>query len=182
MSSAISAVLDANVLYPFTLRDTLLRAAERGMIRVYWSREILNEVRRTALSKGAMKAAAVDRLFRHMEAAFPEAMVAGHESLTATLKNHPKDRHVAAVALHARASLIVTRNLKDFKPLPAGIRAVSPDDLLLALLQADEGAMTELIEDQAAALAEPPVKPGELLQALSSFVPGFAAALTDRLT
>ncbi|MCO5170385.1 MAG: PIN domain-containing protein [Planctomycetes bacterium] len=34
-------VLDANVLYPFTLRDTLLRAASRGLFQVYWSEQFL---------------------------------------------------------------------------------------------------------------------------------------------
>jgi hypothetical protein len=30
-------VLDANVLYPFSLRDTLLRAASEGLFQLYWS-------------------------------------------------------------------------------------------------------------------------------------------------
>jgi predicted nucleic acid-binding protein len=34
-------VLDANVLFPFWLRDTLLRAADAGYYQLYWSGEIL---------------------------------------------------------------------------------------------------------------------------------------------
>jgi hypothetical protein len=36
-------VLDANVLYPFTLRDTLLRAAEQARYQLDWSAEILEK-------------------------------------------------------------------------------------------------------------------------------------------
>lgn len=40
-------VLDANVLFPFALRDTLLRAAALGMYQVHWSEEILAEANRS---------------------------------------------------------------------------------------------------------------------------------------
>ncbi|MFY0580952.1 hypothetical protein ACN28S_47925 [Cystobacter fuscus] len=36
-----AVVLDANVLIPFSVRDTLLRAANEGLIQIYWSEEIL---------------------------------------------------------------------------------------------------------------------------------------------
>ena len=39
-------VLDANVLFPFTVRDTLLRAAALGMYQVHWSEESLGEATR----------------------------------------------------------------------------------------------------------------------------------------
>jgi hypothetical protein len=43
---AVSAVLDACVLYPVGLRDTLLNVAEAGLYRVLWTEEILNETTR----------------------------------------------------------------------------------------------------------------------------------------
>jgi hypothetical protein len=43
---AFSAVLDANVLYPFSLRDTLLRLAELELFTALWSTRILEEMRR----------------------------------------------------------------------------------------------------------------------------------------
>jgi len=39
-------VLDANVLFPFSLRDTLLRAAGASYFQFFWTEEILDEARR----------------------------------------------------------------------------------------------------------------------------------------
>jgi hypothetical protein len=39
-------VLDASVLYPLPLRDTLLRVAEIELYDPYWSQRILDEVAR----------------------------------------------------------------------------------------------------------------------------------------
>lgn len=41
-----SAILDACVLYPIGLRDTLLNVAEAGLFRVLWTEEILTETAR----------------------------------------------------------------------------------------------------------------------------------------
>lgn len=45
-------VLDANVLFPFTLRDTLLRAAAAGFYQVRWTAQILDEMQRNLVSTG----------------------------------------------------------------------------------------------------------------------------------
>lgn len=46
---AFTAVLDACVLYPASLRDTLLRVAEAGIYQPRWTERILDEVRRKSL-------------------------------------------------------------------------------------------------------------------------------------
>ena len=35
LAAPFKVVVDANVLYPFTLRDTLLRAASEGFFQIY---------------------------------------------------------------------------------------------------------------------------------------------------
>jgi hypothetical protein len=50
-------VLDANVLFPFSLRDTLLRAAAAGYFQVYWSTEILDETSRNTSTLPCIDAA-----------------------------------------------------------------------------------------------------------------------------
>jgi len=44
-----AAVLDASVLYPLPLRDTLLRVAESELFIPYWSEQILSEVTRNLI-------------------------------------------------------------------------------------------------------------------------------------
>jgi predicted nucleic acid-binding protein len=44
--------LDANVLFPFTLRDTLLRAAAADVFQVCWSATILDEMSRNLVRTG----------------------------------------------------------------------------------------------------------------------------------
>ena len=128
-------VLDANVLFPSTLRDTLFRAAAAGLYRLRWSAQILDEMERAFVREGATTVAQAVRLRATMERYFDNAMVMGHERHIERMRNHPGDRHMAAVALEAGAHLIVTHNLKDFRELPAGIEAVSPDAFLCGLLR-----------------------------------------------
>jgi predicted nucleic acid-binding protein len=159
-------VLDANVLYPFSLRDTFLRAAAAGFFQIYWSEQILDEVLRNLVGKLQVTGEQAARLRRQMATAFPEAMVTGHEPLIAAMENDEKDRHVAAAAIKAGAQVIVTSNLRDFRMLPDGIEAQSPDDCLCNLLDLDPPTMIALVREQAAALKRPPRSFDELLARL----------------
>jgi hypothetical protein len=98
-------------------------------------------------------------------------MVTGHEPLITAMKNDAKDRHVAAAAVKAGAQVIVTANLKDFRELPEGIEAQSPDDFLCNLLDLDPEGMLEVIRKQAADLTRPTHTVEELLRALEKTVP-----------
>ncbi|MGH7272451.1 MAG: PIN domain-containing protein, partial [Polyangiaceae bacterium] len=130
-------VLDANVLFPFTLRDTLLRAAAAGFYQLRWTAQILDEVTRNLVSTGAMPEDRANRLRAIMEREFPEADVVGYEHLIDAMPNDPKDRHVVAAAVKAGAQVITTANLKDFATLPDGVEAQSPDDFLCNLFDLD---------------------------------------------
>ncbi|MBZ0118339.1 MAG: PIN domain-containing protein [Sandaracinaceae bacterium] len=173
-------VLDANVLFPFSLRDTLLRAAAQGFFQLYWSEQILDETRRNLLATGSISEEAAKRLFSTMTRAFPEAMVSGYESLVPSMPNDEKDRHVVAAAVKAGAQVIVTSNLKDFRPLPDGIEAQSPDEFLCNLFDLDPEGMVELVRAQAAALKKPPRSFEELLAGLAKIAPDFALAVRER--
>jgi hypothetical protein len=102
----------------------------------------------------------------------------GHGPLIDDMENHPKDRHVVAAARKAGAQVIVTQNLKDFVPLPAGVEALSPDDFLCGLLDIDSASMVELLRSQAAALRNPPVPLDRLLAGLAKTVPHFIKRVT----
>ena len=127
-------VLDACVLIPMPVADTLLRLAEEpAFYTPRWSEDILREVRRTLSSKFGYSEEQAARRLRTMNAAFPEAMVTGYESLAVSMKNHPKDRHVLAAAVRCGAHAIVTNNQKHFPREslePFGLECVSADKFL----------------------------------------------------
>jgi predicted nucleic acid-binding protein len=170
-------LLDANVLFPFTLRDTLLRAAAEGFFQLYWSDEILDEMTRNLVATGTVTEEQAGRLRAAMTGAFAESTVTGYEPLIEAMPNHSKDRHVAAAAVKAGAQVIVTSNLKDFKSLPDGIEAQSPDEFLSNLFDLNPDATVNLVREQARALRNPPRSFDELLAGLARTVPEFASSV-----
>ncbi len=60
-------VVDANVLYPLTLRDTVLRAAAAGFYQLRWSADILEEMERNLVLKGKIPPEKASRLRATME-------------------------------------------------------------------------------------------------------------------
>lgn len=176
-----AVVLDADVLFPFTLRDTLLRAAAAGFYQLRWSPQILEEMERNLVSTGRVPRAKASKLRSVMEREFPEALVSGHEPLIAAMKNHEKDRHVVAASLKAGAQVIVTSNVKDFRVLPDGLQAQPPDEFLCNLFDLDGVAVVELLREQAESLLNPPVTFEELLTRLARTVPSFVAAVREHI-
>lgn len=175
------AVLDANVLFPFTLRDTLLRATAAGCFQVCWSEQILDEATRNLVEAEVMTAKQAERLRALMERAFPEAMVRGHERLISSMRIDEKDRHVAAAAVKAKAEVIVTSNVRDFRSLPPGVKAQRPDEFLCALLEADPGVIIRVLREQAADLRRPPMTIEDVLARLGRIVPRFVAGVRGEL-
>lgn len=173
-------LLDANVLFPFSLRDTLLRAASAGFFQVYWSERILDEARRNLVETKTVSEEQAAYLFDRIANAFPEAAVTGYEPLVDAMRNDLKDRHVAAAAVRAAAQVIVTQNLRDFSGLPEGIEAQSADEFLCNLFDIYPDEMVELVRAQAAALRKPPRSLEELLNGLGKLVPTFAQAIRER--
>lgn len=144
-------VYDANVLYPFQLRNLLVQCAVDGLVAARWTDAIQDEWVR-ALSRGpkAMPTGELQLVRDLMNRVLPDANVTGYEHRTdAILLPDLDDRHVVAAALKCGAALIVTSNLRDF---PAdvlehhGLRATDPDAFLVALHAAMPDAMAEVTE------------------------------------
>ena len=100
-------VLDACVLFPFSLRDTLLHIAEAGLYQLYWSAEILEEMRRNLVKQQRATESKSSQLVTVMNQAFPDAMINDYELLIPMMTNHEQDRHVVAAAVKAKAKIIV---------------------------------------------------------------------------
>ncbi len=170
-------MLDANVLIPSVLRDTLLRGVDAELYMVRWSKEILDEMERNLVAALGLDPEKAARLRRHMERVFPEAEVVGYGRHEQNLLNDSKDRHVVAVALESRASLVVTHNLRDFVPMPEGIAAVSPDVFLTQVIADCPNAVLRLLASQARDMTRPPVTLDALLGWLSRSCPQFVEAV-----
>jgi hypothetical protein len=104
--------------------------------------------------------------------------VTGYEQLVPAMPNEPDDRHVAAAAVKAGAQVIVTSNLKDFRSLPEGVEAQSPDEFLCNLFDLDPDGFVERLHAQAAAMKKRQPTFEQLLGALAKTVPEFAGAVT----
>lgn len=166
-------VLDANVLYPASLRDTLLRAAAKGLFRPAWTAAIWDEVldNLTTKPRNPLPVAAAAHLRAEVLKHFPDAMVTGYETLIPSMTNDEKDRHVLAAAAHVRALRIVTSNLKHFPEgalTPYGITAHGPDEFLAAIAAGPMAeTMLRIIREQATVLQHPPTTPTRVLDTLA---------------
>ena len=179
-------VLDACVLFPASLRDCLLYAAQADLYQVRWSELILAEVSKNLVARAQTTREKADKLLTTMQAAFPEAMVNQRTiiPLIETLTNDPKDRHVLAAAIVTQAQHIVTVNLTDFPPAslgPYNITALSPDEFVSALYADAPDMMMEVIRTQSAALKHPPKSVDEVLATLSQHVPTMVQRLRTML-
>ncbi len=176
----IVALLDANVLYPMPLCDTLLSLAEGSSFPALflprWSGDILEETRRNLVADGRCTPAQALRRIQLMNDAFPEASVTAYETLIPSLHNDEGDRHVLAAAIRANAQYIITRNVRHFPAAsvePFGILAVTPDAFLL-MLSDDDLARYSLgvtIIRQSQSLRRPQLTVRQVLRALSHDVP-----------
>jgi len=177
-------VLDACVIFPMPLCDTLLRAAEAEFYRPYFSQEILDEVTRNLVKQEKITEAKAARYQSHIKSAFPEAMVELSDQLVNLMTNHPKDRHVVAAAVKAKAEVIVTFNLKDFPQNslePFGVEAQHPDDFLLELCEnCTASSLLQIIKEQAEALKRPPHTVKDILRKLSNQVPLFVERILSQ--
>jgi predicted nucleic acid-binding protein len=149
------AVLDACVLAPMPLADTLLRLAEEPAFYVpRWSSEILNEVANT-LAKFGCSSEQIKRRIAAMEAAFEDALITGYEDLVPAMKTDPKDRHVLAAAVRTGAHAIVTNNKKHFPKEflePYGLECSSGDEFLVHQYHLDPDVFIETLRKQAATI------------------------------
>jgi len=183
-----AVVLDACVLYPLPLRDTLLRVARENLFAVRWSRRILHEVERNLIEDRRATPEQAKNLLAAMRRAFQDAEVP--EVLSAALEpemtNEPSDRHVLATAVASSdARAIVTFNLRHFPASacePRGIEVVHPDAFLCGLHDREPARVHNALAKQSADLSRPPITVSGVLDRLERTVPKFAAQVREALS
>jgi predicted nucleic acid-binding protein len=177
-------VLDACVLIPASLRDTLLRAASENLYRLQCTNDILEEVRRNRVKQGASEANA-QKLIDAIKASFPEAFVTQYDQFIPIMPINQKDRHVLAAAVASHAQVIVTQNLKDFPSSLLGffeVEAQSPDDFLVNLFYLAPERMLQIMIMQARELRKPAKTVFEVLEILKQHAPYFVKLVLQDLS
>jgi len=89
MTAEPRVVLDACVLIPQYLRDTLLSIAWQGLYSPYWSKLILEETTRNLINRYNITSIKALNLVETMKAAFPEAMVSDPDVLYSLVTHQP---------------------------------------------------------------------------------------------
>lgn len=164
-------VYDANVLYPSTLRDLLIRVAQAGLVQAKWTDRILDEVF-DALSQNRpdLDSQNLARTRRLMNSAVRDCLVSGYEPLIEAVQlPDPGDRHVLAAAIKARAQLIVTNNRKDFPSVTLeawDMEAKSPDDFILDQMDLSREAVHSAVQRIADSRVKPPATLHDVLTTL----------------
>jgi predicted nucleic acid-binding protein len=166
---AFIVVYDANVLYPNTLRDLLIRIAQQPhLVQAKWTDEILDEmIRALQKNRSDITAEKAARLRELINGAVRDCLVTGYQPLIEALDlPDPDDRHVLAAAIKASAQLIVTRNRKDF-PAKAlaqwGIRPKSPDDFVRDVMDFDPQAVWACVQQIVDSRTKHPVTVDDVL-------------------
>ena len=179
-----SVLLDACVLVPMPLCDTLLRLAEEpAFYRPLWSEQILQEVGSTLEQKFHKSTHQVERRLGFMREHFPEALVVVPDDLPKALTCIPdeNDRHVLAAAIRGGANAIVTLNYRDFPEdclQQYGIMRQSPDDFLVHQFHLNSNLLLEKFDEQASLIREEREK---LLARFEQSTPQFYALMSERL-
>jgi predicted nucleic acid-binding protein len=173
MEHPITAVYDANILYPAPLRDLFIRLGQIGLVRARWTETIHDEWIRSLLKDNPhLSAERLARTRSLMNNAVRDCLVTGYEDLVDSLTlPDPDDRHVLAAAIRAGADVIVTCNLKDFPPEALtrfDIEALHPDEFVVRLLDLAPGMVCAVVKRQREGLRNPPKTAEELLATLES--------------
>lgn len=134
----VVAVCDACILYPFHLRNVIVQAGVDRLFRARWTNEIHDEWMRNLVAN--VPGLSVERLAatkQLMTIALPDATVTGYEKHIETISlPDPDDRHVVAAAIEAKATHILTWNLRHYpaRVLKAhGLVRQTPDAFLADL-------------------------------------------------
>ena len=164
-------VLDACVIYPAPIRDFLLHLSTVDLFQPKWTSMIQEEWKRNLLiQRPDIRPEQLQRTITEMNRAFPDADVKHFEPLIDSLTlPDANDRHVLAAGICCRANYISTFNLKDFpksRLKPFDIEAISPDTLIMELIDQDQEKVLHAFQNQVRFLKNPPKTPQQVVSAL----------------
>jgi hypothetical protein len=181
--------IDTSELYPFTVMDVLLTMSEELLFTWVWTDELLEEWERVIVEGGVRTRESARSVTNALRAGFASSRIdpAGYcEKITEDLSPDADDRVHVAACIEGGATVLLTRNTKDFSEGPlttAGVRVLTADAYLVELLRRRPSASHDAFVATAAARRHPPVTPCELADRIDrAGAPNFAARMRRRLS
>ncbi len=169
--SAPVVFFDACVLYPAALRSLLMYMAADGLFLARWSNPVHEEWMRALLKhRPDITRRQAERIRDLMNQNAADSLVSGFEHrITDLALPDQSDLHVLAAAIHCRASVIVTFNLKHFPVLALeqyDIEPRGPDDFIRVLVETVPDLVCRAARRHRLSLKAPPMGVDAYLQNL----------------
>ncbi len=186
MSRRLVVYADTNVLYPYYISDLLLWLASDGVIRLVWTRYLVDEVidvvpRRRRTRCVGRDERAVRSQWNAACAHLHRAEVGEAEWRTKmglTSGPDPDDHPHQAAAIYAQADYLLTHDTRGFpadRMRAQGVTVTGVDNFLCLLLAAQQDDVLVTIRSRASGLERPPMTLERYLEAIALTAPRFAA-------
>lgn len=169
--AAFTAFFDANVFYPFQLRDLVMRLALKDLFRARWSKRVHDEwIGALLKERPDLQRSRLETTAEKMNSYVRDALVEDYEFLMPVLSlPDANDVHVLAAAIHGRADVLVTSNLRHFPPDALekhNLHAQHPDEFISHLVDLEPAAAVNAVREAREALKNPPRSVSEYLASL----------------
>ena len=167
-----TALLDACVLFPLAMVDSLMSLAEAGLYAAKWSTRIEEEWMLALETKRPDLKGRLGTRRDAMREAVPDWEVpetAWNAVVGSVQLPDPDDAHVLAAAIAGHADCIVTVNLRHFPDAavgPYGVEVVDPDKFIINQWDLDQLAAVAAFKRMRARWKKPQATPEDFAQAL----------------
>ncbi len=164
-----TALLDACVLFPVAVCDSLMSVAATGLYAPKWTQRIEDEWTRSLEQKSGRPPGSYNVKRDAMRDAAPDWEVSEQAWMRIAKLPDSDDVHVLAAAIAGHADCIVTANLNDFPEdalAPFGIQVIHPDEFLIAQMDLDSLSVLAAFKEQRARLKNPAYTPSAFADAI----------------
>lgn len=155
MPSPPRALLDADVLFSFQIRNVILQLALREVISLAWTEAIEEEWLRNMELQNLerVRARTLPLLRKH----FPDALIRDVNLHVSVGKTDAKDVHVAAAAVRVAPCRLVTWNLRHFDAAELAkhnVSVMNPDVFLCAVFDTNPELVVDITKSASAHLTK----------------------------
>lgn len=180
--------VDANELFPFAVMDVVLALAEDLVINFIWSEELLDEWERVIVREGKRTAESARSVVQAVRTYFGSGRIdpaAYRDQVAGTPGPDLDDRVYTAAAIGGQATVVLTKNRRDF-PVDHlqqhGVKLMTADVYLRDLLRRRPSDVIASVRRLASLKRNPSRTPCDLVSGLHrAGASGFAERLGDRL-